>query len=114
MIPNSIFLDDDDTSNLVVVVWNDDTQIDSSDDEQFSSVMDHVDDHVDEQLNFYLDTSLDNTSNDEDDVTVQSILSNSRDNSAKDGNQSHFIQEAYHPFDEMTLDETALYKIMML
>ena len=85
MTPNSIFLDDVNTSNVGNVDWNDDSQIEGSDDQQFS-----VMDHVDEQLNFDPETSLDDTSNDEDDVTVHSTLSTSRNTSAKDGNQNHF------------------------
>jgi hypothetical protein len=71
-------------------------------------------DHVDEQCNFDQETSLDDSWNDEDDTTVQSTPSTYRNSSEKDGSQNHFTHQSYHQFHEMTLNETASYKIMIV
>ena len=115
IIPNSISLEDANLSNCLDVNWNKDSTVeDSLEDEQISDVDVH---DIEDLLNINEDTSLHDTSRDEDDdATLQSSTSSIDNSITNNGNPSCRSNtfDPHHRFEEMTLDETASYKIMSL
>ena len=111
IVHNSIFLDDVNTINHHVE-GNIETQADANPHDEHTSLIDI--DNLDDILNCERDTPLDDSSLEENYAT--SFTSSLENSSMIDGSPSYgdFPLSSNHCFEEMTLNETASYKIMAL